>query len=241
MKIKILASLLAIVSMLVIVALSGMPPASADEGTETIDEDYYWVGQESFFSGDYLTLSFTIDVQNDQYIDVMLLNEENYNKYKNGQSFSYYRDGTDFNTIYTNVASITFYTHDNYYLVVDNTDEPPGGAQPAWDGVNNYCTFHYTASSEIHSNPSGGGSSTSWEDDEEDFGLAKLCIVFVIFGIGVAALIGALLYDKQKKQKAQQPQQQPYYPPPQQEQPPQPYYRDQQPPPPPDYRPPQQP
>lgn len=235
MKTKTLASLLAAVSMLMIVALPWMPSASADEmeGVKTVDAGHGWGQSVAFFSGDYFTLSFTIDVQNDVYIDVLLLNEENYNKYRNGQSFSYYTEGTDFNTLYKKVSSITFYTHDNYYLAVDNTDEPPNGAEPV-----GYCTFHYTISGNIHTNPSNGGSSVTYDDDEDSGLLGILCAI-VIIGIVVIVIvvIGVLL---QKKQKAQQsPQQQPYYPPPQQEQPPQPYYQDQQPPPPPDYRPPQ--
>lgn len=232
MKTKILV----IVSMLVIVALSWMPSASADmEGTKTINEDEYWVVKSSFFSGDYLKLSYTIDVQNDQWIDVMLLNEENYNKYENDQPFSIYDAGTDLVTLYKKVSSITFYEHDNYYLVVDNTDVPTEGAQPT-----GYCTFYYVSSAKVHSNPSGGGSSTTWEDDEEDFDLLGiLCISFVVIGLIVSVMVGVILYDKQKKQKAQQSQQPYQQPSPQQ--PPQPYYQDQQPPPPPDYQPPQPP
>jgi len=240
MKTKTLASLFAIVSMLVIVSMAWMPTASAEEreGTETIDEDYRWWWKVSFFSGDYLTLSYTITVQNNVYIDVMLLDEENLNKYKSGESFSYYRDGTDFNTIYTDIPSITLTAHDNYYLVVDNTDAPPGGATPAWDGVNNYCTFHYYITFDAHNYPSDGGSSTTWEDDDEAFGpIGLLCAVIVIavIFIIVAVVIGVLLHFKQKGQKPQ-----PYQPSQQQPFPPlQPYHRDQQPPPPSDYRPPQ--
>lgn len=229
MKTKILV----IVSMLMIVAMSWMPSASAweTEGTDTINEDEYWYQTIRFISGDYLTLSYTITVQNDVYIDVILLNEENFNKYENGLSFTYYVEGTDFTTLYTNVPSITLYTHDNYYLVVDNTDEPPGGAKPAWDGVNNYCTFHYTTSGNAHYYPSGGGSSTTWEDDDEDnFGsILGWLIIMIAIGVMVVMVIldGGIVYYKQKKQKLEVPQ----YP----------YNRDQQPPPPPDYQPPQHP
>ena len=167
MKTKILASIFAIVCVLVIVAVSWMPSTSAEtEGTETIDEDYYWYYVAEFFSGDYLELIYTIDVQNDQYIDVMLLNTENFNKYVNDETFEYYTIGTDFNTLYTDVLSITFTTYDNYYIVVDNTDSPPNGAEPAWDGVNNYCTFHYLISATTYtysSDTDGDGV-----DDEDD-------------------------------------------------------------------------
>lgn len=167
MKTKISASLLAMLSMLVIVSMTWMPTVSAEtEGTETIDEDYYWYYAAEFFSGDYLELIYTIDVQNDQYIDVMLLNEENFNKYVNDQSFEYYTKGTDFNTLYTDVPSITFTTHDNYYIVVDNTDDPPNGAKPAWDGINNYCTFHYIISAIRYTYPSD--TDGDGVNDEED-------------------------------------------------------------------------
>lgn len=237
MKTKILVNLFAIVSMLVIVGMSWMPTASAweTEGTETIDEDYYWYTPIEFFSGDYFTLSFTIDVQNDMYIDVILLNEENFNKYKNHDSFSYYK-GTDFNTIYTK-ASITFYTHDNYYLVVDNTDYPSNGAMPPWDGVNSYCTFYYIVSGEAHYYPSDGGGSSTTYDDEESFDM--LCVVGLLALMLLAVVILAVVVGLVLKRKRQMPPVAPPYQQPQQ--PLQSYYRDQQPPPPPDYRPPQQP
>lgn len=225
MKYKKLASLLAVVSMLMIVAVSWMPMASAwdEEGTETIDEDSYWYMTIPFFNGDYITLSYTIEVQNNIYIDVMLLNEENYNKYRNDQSFSYYRDGTDFNTIYTNVPSISLSTHDNYYLVVDNTDDPPNGATPPLNGINDYCTFHYTISGNAHYYSGGGSSTTTWEDDEGVPSWIGGLIILVILTVIILAVFGlmALLKKKsggQQPQQYQPPYQQPYQPP-QQEQP----------------------
>jgi hypothetical protein len=233
-----------LVSMVMILGMMWIPTANAGDvsGTETIDEDYYWGQKIEFFSGDYVTISYTITVQNDVYIDVMLLNEANYNKYRNGQSFTYYLEGTDFNTIYTNVASMTLSTHDNYYLVVDNTDEPSGGAQPAWDGVNNYCTFSYTASTKTHTT-----SNSSGFDNAESSAWLGLVIIIALFGIILMVLIGALMYYKGKGQQTQslqksyeqsyqQTYQQPYQQSYQQPQPPQqPYYQDQPPPPPPSY------
>lgn len=228
MKTKILASIFAIVSMLMIVAVSWMPSASAwdTEGVETVDAGYCWAQPIEFFSGDYLTVSYTISIQNDMYIDVILLDEVNFNRYKNDEAFSYNAEGTDFNTVYKKVTSVTFYTHDNYYVVVDNSNKPPNGATPYH--TDEYCTFHYTISANAHHPDSGGGSTTTWEDDEDGVGLLGiLCVAVTGIIVIIVIVVGFILYDRQKKQKAQQQLPQPIYPP------------QQQPPPPPDYRPPQ--
>jgi len=103
---------------IVLSVLSTPIPAIGDSGTTVINEDEYWVAEIPLPDGG--TLKYTITVTSGPNVDVLLFDEENYAKYRAGETSEYYVKGSDLDTSYAK-AEVEL-DPGTYYLVVDNTD-----------------------------------------------------------------------------------------------------------------------
>ncbi|MHA1819769.1 MAG: zinc ribbon domain-containing protein [Promethearchaeota archaeon] len=114
------------------------------------------------------------------YLDVYIMDEENYNHYKNGESYSFIYDdlGDSFD------FDVNIYDNDNYYLVVSAEDSGE--------------TVVYSLGYDIKSQSSYSGNYISGSDGVLAF-LSILILLILI--IGPIALIIVLVKKKRKKKK----------------------------------------
>jgi hypothetical protein len=107
----------------------------------TIQKGQYFSKPISFQSGDSLTVSYKLAVLEGPQIDVYFFDSVNFTYYKDNLSFSSMAGLTD---EYTRFASneLTVTTHDDYYLVFDNTDK--GATQPPNDNATAYVSYQIT-------------------------------------------------------------------------------------------------
>lgn len=210
------------ISMVVIVLISmfltvGLVPAevSAESGTDTIQEDYHKAHTVSFDMGDSIKVSYKMEVTDGPYIDVYLLDSDNYRYYKDGQEFSYIMAGTDINTKYSS-NTVTLNKHDTYYIVFDNTDV---GTDPPWNMIDDTAYVDWTIDSEVNYIDLGFGDNSN----------NLLCFSFAIIGIIIIVVVIVIYFSKKKKQPSTQtppqhyptpyqPSQPPLQPPPRQHQ-----------------------
>jgi len=114
---------------------SGMVSASETIVDETIslDMDYYWSSSALYYAGDILEVTVKTDGAP---VDVFLMNAQDFDEYEDMQNdqsgadgFNYYVDGSALKVVkkrYTFEIPET----NTYYIVVDNTIQPEGGADP---------------------------------------------------------------------------------------------------------------
>lgn len=111
---------------------------SAGSGTQTVNEDQY--GFHIVALTKEQTVSYTIEVVAGQNVDVLLMNDDNYDLYEVQENFEYISEGTDLNTLYSSHEIVL--QPGTYYIIVDNTDYPSGGATPSSNSV----TYDYDIS-----------------------------------------------------------------------------------------------
>lgn len=115
--------------------------AETTDNTITIPKGQYFSKPISFQSGDSLTVSYKMVVLEGPQIDVYFFDSANFSHYKDNQQFFFIVGLTD---EYTRFASneLTVTTHDDYYLVFDNTDK--GATQPPNDNATAYVSYQIT-------------------------------------------------------------------------------------------------
>ena len=111
--------------------------AVAIAGTETINEGEYWHTEIPLL--DRSEIYITISVLNGIPIDIFLFDEENFELYRNNESYEFILEGSRLNTIIADI--IVTLEAGTYFLVVDNTDA--GVASPPLDNVNNIASITY--------------------------------------------------------------------------------------------------
>lgn len=155
---------------------SGETLATAD--AEILDPGYYW--SQSFTAKKSVTL--TVTIQSTQAIDVFLLDYNDFGEYEslvNGdrESFTYYVAGSKLSVTQ---VTYTFTTpaEGMYYVIVDNTEQPAGGASGSSQAkVTLKITYDET---------SGG------DDDDDDGGICGGVIVL----IGLICVTAVVIYIK---------------------------------------------
>lgn len=125
--------LLSIIVSLVVVTGVTSAQINLDE-TKNIGSDMYnEISLTGVESGEVLNVN--IQVIKGGSVDVLLMKSSDYVKYltvaqsEQGGTFSYYVDGSS-NSIKSKTYSFTFPENGDYYLVIDNTVNPIGGANP---------------------------------------------------------------------------------------------------------------
>jgi hypothetical protein len=140
--ITLLASVLAIIFM---VLSSALPVLAADPpsrelrtGNSTISvNDYAVIGefttdQDQSVTPDISYTVFIIGNNGPTYYDILLMNETNYNHYKNNQNFTYISAGSKIGQFSgsASVSNLPLAQNTHYFLVADNTNLPAGGSTP---------------------------------------------------------------------------------------------------------------
>lgn len=121
---------------LVMIILEGTVLAAVNlDETKTIDIDmYYEISLTGIQAGDILNVN--VQVTKGGPVDVLLMKSSDYVNYlkavqsEQGGIFNYYVDGSS-DSVKSKTYSVTFPESGEYYLVVDNTDNPAGWASPA--------------------------------------------------------------------------------------------------------------
>lgn len=126
---------LCIIAALVMIIVGGTTLAEINlDETKSIDTDiYYEISLTGIEAGDVLNVN--IQVTKGGPVDVMLMKSSDYVNYlkaaqsEQGGTFNYYVDGSS-TSVRSKKYSFTFPENGDYYLVMDNTVNPIGGADP---------------------------------------------------------------------------------------------------------------
>lgn len=139
------AGVLLVVALVVLAA--GTAAAAERSDTENIDPGSYAAIPIDFQDGPAMEVGYDIQVQEGPNIDVLVMNNANFQKYESGESFSYASDWSDLDTGNTD-ESFTLQEHGTWYLVLDHTSEPEDGTQPASVGAES-ATVAWTVSTNV--------------------------------------------------------------------------------------------
>lgn len=123
------------IAVLVMIMVGGMATAQINlDETKSIDADmYYQISLTGIEAGDVLNVN--VQVTKGDAVDVLLMKSSDYVDYltaaqsEQGGTFNYYVDGSS-NSVKSKTYSFTFPESGDYYIVIDNTDNPIGGANP---------------------------------------------------------------------------------------------------------------
>ncbi len=126
---------LSVIATLVMIVVSGVTLAQINlDETKSIGMDmYYEISLNGIEAGEVLNVN--IQVTKGAPVDVLLMKSSDYVKYltaaQSGQGgiFNYYVEGSS-DSIKSKTYSFTFPENGDYYLVIDNTVNPIGGANP---------------------------------------------------------------------------------------------------------------
>lgn len=117
----------------ILIILSFLPNISADE---TILDEVYLVQVNYYAAYNYTFekgVKYNVEVVSDSVnIDLLLLDEKNFEKYNNGEKFDHFKDGSALN-ITTKRYSFKLSSAKKYYIVYDNTADPENGAYSGKD------------------------------------------------------------------------------------------------------------
>ena len=130
--------LIVLVSLLTaIFILPSITIAELIAGTETVNRGEYWHAEIPII--DTSEIYIIINVINGIPVDVFLFDEENFELYRNNESYEFILEGSRLNTSSVDIT-ITLEVG-TYFLVVDNTEA--GEASPSLNNSSNNVTFTY--------------------------------------------------------------------------------------------------
>jgi hypothetical protein len=197
-SITLLASVLAIMFM---VLSSALPVLAADPptrelrtGNSTISVNNYAVigefttDQDQTVTPDISYSVFIIGDNGPTYYDILLMNETNYNHYKNNQNFTYISAGSKIGQFSgsASVSNLPLAQNTHYFLVADNTNLPAGGSTPTQELRIGYVLNGFDMSIQ---SPTGNLVA---------FALISLIVVLIVV---VAIIVLVLLYFLLRKKK----------------------------------------
>lgn len=121
-----------IVLMTALVTVAAAGTAAAGERSDTVKID---PGSSSaialdFQDGPAMQVEYDVQVQDGPNIDIMVMDNANYQKYGDGESFRYVSSWSVLDTG-SATQGFTLEEHGTWYVVLDHTSEPDDGAQPA--------------------------------------------------------------------------------------------------------------
>jgi hypothetical protein len=108
--------------------------AQSQSDTVKIDPGQHTAVEIDFRDGPTKDISYEVTVQEGPNVDVLFLDNANYQKYADGESFEYVGEWSDLDTGDTD-ASFLLDRHGTWWLVLDHTDRPDDGASPATIGA----------------------------------------------------------------------------------------------------------
>lgn len=125
-------------------------PAVGQSQSDTvhIDPGGHAAVEIDFRDGPTKDVSYDVTVQEGPNVDVLFLDNANYQKYSDGESFEYVERWSDLDTGNT-VNDFRLERHGTWWLVIDHTGEPDGGTSPATVGAESV-TARYTLETETN-------------------------------------------------------------------------------------------
>ncbi|MGD0817249.1 MAG: zinc ribbon domain-containing protein [Methanomassiliicoccales archaeon] len=196
-----LASVIAVVCMIL---SASMPVLAADtmrrevrSGSSTISLNSYAVigefitDQSQSVTPDLSYTVFTIGDNGPVYYDIMLMDESNFNHYKNNENFTYISEGSKIGQSgqSVSVSNLPLAQNTHFFLVADNTNLPAGGSIPTQELRIGYVLTGYDMSIQF---PSGNPVA-----------LALIAIVAIV--VLVVIVLALLFLFMRKKKGIQQP------------------------------------
>ncbi len=139
--------LITAITVIIISGFIGCSINSPEPVTTTIIEQTQNIPNEHYYFNPFtvtgtVILSVTINVTESTPVDILLLSAENFNKYKNLESFQYYTAGSAFNVISKTYSGTI--NEGSYYIVIDNTTNMVNGGATSSGDVNVYIKVSYT-------------------------------------------------------------------------------------------------
>lgn len=109
-----------------------VPAGAAQEKTDTvrIDPGDHAAVEVDFRDGPSSDVSYEVQVEEGPNIDVLVMNNANYQAYQSGDDFEYVDAWSDLDTGNTQ-AEFLLEEHGTWWLVLDHTNEPGDGASPS--------------------------------------------------------------------------------------------------------------
>ncbi len=129
--------------------LAAAPLATAGQQSDTVNIDpgeHAAIGID-FTSGPASKVSYDVQVEEGPNIDVLVMDNANYQKYQQGDSFSYAEGWSDLDTGNSQMT-FTLQEHGTWWIVLDHTGEPDGGTAPATLGAESV-TARYTIEDKV--------------------------------------------------------------------------------------------
>lgn len=117
---------------LTLLVTGGVPESAAKTQSDTVQVDpgEHGAVQIDFREGPTKDVRYDVQVQQGPNIDVMVLDNANGQRYSEGESFEYVGEWSDLDTGNTQ-KGVRLDTHGTWWLLLDHTDRPEGGASPA--------------------------------------------------------------------------------------------------------------
>ncbi len=117
-----LATVAAVLAGGLVVLAAGAPGSAAQSQSDTVDIDpgSHSAVRVDFRDGPTKDVSYDVQVQEGPNIDVMVLDNANYQRYSDGESFEYVEDWSDLDTGNT-ATTFRLDTHGTWWLVIDQT------------------------------------------------------------------------------------------------------------------------
>lgn len=144
------ARVLTLVGLASLLLVGGATTGAAQSQTDTvnIDPGEHAAVEIDFTDGPTKDISYDVQVQEGPNIDVMVLNNANYQQYQEGESFSYVETWSDLDTGNTD-TEFRLDEHGTWWIVLDHTSQPDDGAQPATVGAESV-TARYTVEAQTN-------------------------------------------------------------------------------------------
>lgn len=136
-----------------VLAVAATATAASRTDTVTIDPGAYQPVQIPFNDGPAMKVAYDIEVTEGPNIDVMVMDNANFQKYESGDSFQYAAGWSDLDTGNTDLE-FTLEEHATWYIVMDHTSEPDDGTQPATVGAESV-TARYTVETNVDAETAG--------------------------------------------------------------------------------------
>lgn len=138
--------LVLVLGSLLVVASAGAAQTTSD--TVRVDPGDHAALEIDFREGPSSDVSYEVQVTEGPNIDVLLMNNADYQAYQQGDSFEYIGAWSDLDTGNTQ-AEFLLEEHGTWWLVIDHSSEPDDGANPATVGAESV-TASYTLSVETN-------------------------------------------------------------------------------------------
>lgn len=122
---------LALLALTFVVAAVAVPASAKEQsGSEKVDPGSWASLEIPFHDGPKMEVTYEVVVREGPNLDLLFVDNANHQKYEDGESFQYVSSRS---VLDTGSAEQTFTlgTHDTWYLILDHTNRPENGADPA--------------------------------------------------------------------------------------------------------------